>query len=290
MPKTNPSAVAALREALQAIEKSQDLEAWTRQLVERKQKEIELHDQKRDPTLAAESIDIVHPNKKYYDTTQSSVDKLLAWISESAPGSVFLDYACGNGDIAIRAAEAGAALAIGIDISPVSVENARRAAVERGVADRTYFLVGDCESTRLPDNCVDYVVCNGCLHHLDLSYAFPELRRVMKPGARLFALEALAYNPVIIAYRRFTPHLRTAWEKEHILSLKEVRFARRFFDVASVEYHHLFVIAVTPLRRTKAFGPALKVASAMDRLALKVPALNRLAWMFSFVLVKREEG
>ena len=36
---------------------------------------------------------------------------------------------------------------------------------------------GDCENTGLPNTCVDVILCCGMLHHLDLSYAFPEIRR-----------------------------------------------------------------------------------------------------------------
>jgi len=74
-------------------------------------------------------------------------------------------------------------------------------------------------------------MCAGMLHHVELSYAFPELRRVLKPGGRILAAEALNYNPAIKLYRNLTPSLRTAWEKDHILSLKDVRFAQRFFQL-----------------------------------------------------------
>src|SRR5262249_22557726 len=147
------------------------------------------------------------------------------WIGDSVPGKVFLDYACGNGKQAILAAKSGAALAIGIDISRVSVENARADASSAGVGANTRFVQADAENTMLPDESVDVVLCSGMLHHLDLSYALPELRRILVPGGKILAVEALDYNPAIKIYRWLTPAMRTEWEAAHILSLRDVRFA-----------------------------------------------------------------
>ena len=36
--------------------------------------------------------------------------------------------------------------------------------------------------------------------------------------------------------------MRTEWEKAHILSLKDVRFARRFFTVGEVRFWHILSI------------------------------------------------
>ena len=45
-------------------------------------------------------------NKKYYDATELSKKYVDEWIKHESPGKVFLDYACGNGDNAIKAARA----------------------------------------------------------------------------------------------------------------------------------------------------------------------------------------
>ena len=82
-------------------------------------------------------------------------------------------------DMAIRAAQAGAKLVIGLDISDVSIRNCRAKAEKLGLTN-TRFIQANAEDTRLPDECADVVLCFGMLHHLDLSYALPELRRIMK--------------------------------------------------------------------------------------------------------------
>ena len=36
-----------------------------------------------------------------------------------------------------------------------------------------------------------------------------------------------------------TPDMRTEWEKAHILSLKDVDFASRFFKINSIKYWYI---------------------------------------------------
>jgi magnesium-protoporphyrin O-methyltransferase len=69
-----------------------------------------------------------------------------------------LDVGCGIGDLAIEAVRRGAARAFGFELSAKAVDEARRLAAERGVADRTSFEVGDGAEIRLPK--ADVVVLN----------------------------------------------------------------------------------------------------------------------------------
>ena len=282
--------IEKLTAALHEIDKKTN-EQWMATLDARKVAELEFHDRDRDPARAVPEAGGTADtaNKKYYSTVGLSRSHESDWIRHHAKGRVFLDYACGNGDHAIAAALAGAALTIGVDISSVSIENCRQRAVEASVAEKTFFVQGDCENTGLPSNSVDLVIGDGILHHLDLSYVFPELRRVMRPGGRYYGREALNYNPVIKLYRQLTPSMRTEWEKRHILSLRDLRFAKHFFEVRNVRYWHLCSILVTALRNTRAFKGALTVANGLDSVLLRVPPISLMAWMFSFELVKREE-
>ena len=167
---------------------------WIDSLDERKARELEFHNRDRDrkeiKNLDKDTYDKFYSNKKFYTTVQKSRQYCENWISKNADGKIFLDYACGNGENAIKAAIAGAKLAIGFDISDISVKNAEKDAETLGLAN-TFFFQADAENTKLPDNCVDTIVCSGMLHHLDLSYAFPELRRILAPGGRVLAVEAL---------------------------------------------------------------------------------------------------
>jgi ubiquinone/menaquinone biosynthesis C-methylase UbiE len=275
------SNVAVLREKLNEIDAISN-EAWLGSLSDRKRAELEFHDRDRD-RKALQSIDQdtyerFYGNKKYYQATNDSKQHVDRWIDSNAPGRVFLDYACGNGVNALKAARAGAALALGLDISRVSVLNAREDAKASGLADRTYFVQADAENTQLPDDSVDVVICSGMLHHLDLSYAFPELRRILAPGGKILAVEALDYNPAIKLYRKLTPDMRTEWEKAHILRLADLRFARRFFDVRDVRYWHITSIVAPHVPRLL---PAL---NTIDRVLTRLPLAQLMAWIFTFEL------
>lgn len=178
-PSSMAQRVALLRQAIHEIDGITN-DRWMSMLDERKRKELEFHDRDRDrraiADLDSDTYAKFYGNKKYYAATEDSKHYVEGWIRSLAPGRVFLDYACGNGENAIRAARSGAALSIGLDISRVSVTNARADAAAAGVADRCLFVQADAENTMLPDRSVDLAICSGMLHHLDLSYAFPELR------------------------------------------------------------------------------------------------------------------
>lgn len=278
--------VGVICSAIDRIERITNDE-WLSSLTDRKRAELSFHDSKRDRqserNVDSDTYERFYGNRKYYKATQKSNDYLRQWVDREVPGRVFLDFACGNGGQAIKAAEAGAALSLGFDISPVSVANAKRDAAAAGVADRARFFQADAENTLLPSASVDRVLCAGMLHHLDLSYAFPELRRILVPGGRVFALEALDYNPAIKIYRHLTPHMRTEWEKAHILGLRDLRFARRFFDVENIRYWHITSILAPHVPWAE---PALQ---SIDEVLTHVPGVQLMAWMFSFELVKRPD-
>ena len=235
-----------LLEKINEIDKISDRE-WKTELAERKLKELEFHDRDRDQsriekTISSDTYEKYHGNKKYYLATRRSRQFVKDWIATESKDKVFLDYACGNGGTAIFAAQTGAELSLGFDISGVSVKNARDAAAAAGLNDNIRFFQADAENTKLPDNSIDAIVCSGMLHHLDLSYAFPELRRILKPGGKVLAVEALDYNPAIKVYRFLTPDMRTEWEKAHILNLSDVKFGSRFFDVKEICYWYGLVM------------------------------------------------
>ena len=260
-------------------------QAWLQSLDKRKRAELDFHNRDRD-RQAAESLDQdtyekFYANKKYYNTVGLSQHYVAAWIRQHAPGKVFLDYACGNGMLAVQAAQAGAALSLGLDISDVSVRNAQADAAAMSLSNARFFQA-DAENTMLPDGSVDVIICSGMLHHLDLSYAFPELRRILAPAGRILAVEALDYNPAIKLYRKMTPAMRTEWESSHILSLKDVDFAKRFFDIGELRFWHVISYAAGR------FPALLGLLNRIDSVLTRIPWIQRLAWIFTFELCSRK--
>ena len=272
--------VALLLKCIDDIDRVSN-EAWLRSLDGRKRAELEFHNRDRDRQatvpLSQDTYEKFYANKKYYNTVGLSSDYVASWVQCHAPGKVFLDYACGNGMRALEAAQAGAALSLGFDISDVSVRNAQADARAMNLGNVRFFQA-DAENTMLPDSSVDVIICSGMLHHLDLSYAFPELRRILAPGGRILAVEALDYNPAIKLYRRMTPAMRTEWESSHILSLRDVDFARRFFDIGQLHFWH-----VTSYVAGR-FPALLSALNRIDEVLTRIPWIQRLAWIFTFEL------
>lgn len=274
-----------LNSAIDEIDKISD-ETWKQSLNQRKLLELEFHDRDRDKNRVeqlsqnSKEFEEFYGNKKYYKTVRRSTEFIESWISREAKDKVFLDYACGNGERTIFAAKNGAKLSLGFDISPVSVANAQGEARNENLSNIRFFQA-DAEATGLPDNCIDIILCGGMLHHLDLSYAFPEMRRILKPGGKVLAGEALNINPLIKLYRHLTPSMRTDFEKAHILSLREVKFARRFFEVTEVRYWHVVSYAAGK------FPKLLKPLEFLDGLLERIPYVQRLAWIFTFEMVKK---
>lgn len=251
---------------------------------ERKALEAEFHNQREKDRLSLSEEEFLkkYPNKKIYAIDRSSKDYLWDWLERETPGKKVLDYCCGLGKTSIKLAELGAH-AHGIDISADEVATAAKTAEERGLSENTHFQVMDAENMDFPDDHFDVIVCIGVLHHLELSKAFPELARVLKPDGKIISAEALGYNPFIQLYRRMTPHLRTAWETDHILTLKQVDQGALFFENVDVKFFHLFTILAIPFQRFSFFKKFLSAMEAIDRLVLRIPLVRRMAWQMVFV-------
>ena len=125
-------------------------------------------------------------------------------------------------------------------------------------------------------------ICSGMLHHLDLACAFQELQRILAPGGVILGVEALDYNPLINLYRQLTPDMRTDWEKAHILSLKDLRFAKKFFDLGEVRYWH--VVSIIGGK----FPILLPLLDAVDVALTRIPGIQLMAWIFTFELKSKK--
>lgn len=255
------------------------------ELEDRKREEIEFHNQReRDRReLDDEEFYKKYPNKSFYAINRGPRAATRDWLEKRCRGAVALDYCCGLGDTSLTLAELGATVH-GIDISGEELKTAEAKAADAGFADVTHFYQMDAENMTFPDAMFDVIVCSGVLHHLDLKAAYPELSRVLKPTGEIICIEAQGSNPLINLYRRRTPHLRTSWEADHILSLEQINQAKPYFDRVDITFFHLFTILAIPLRRTKLFTPALTLLERLDKVVLRIPGVQKMAWQMLFIL------
>lgn len=202
-------------------------------------------------------------------------------LQAHAGGARVLEYGCGPGSSAFKLARV--AHVVGIDISPVAIEQATAAGREQGLSDRLEFRVMDAEQLEFPDQSFDIVCGSGILHHLQLERAFAEIARVLKRDGSAFFTEPLGHNPAINAYRRRTPALRTV--DEHPLMIDDFALAERSFGEVSTEFFTLFALAAVPLRDRPGFARVHGALVSLDRLLFTlVPWLRRQAWMVGIAL------
>ncbi|MCP4085153.1 MAG: class I SAM-dependent methyltransferase [Actinomycetia bacterium] len=234
-------------------------------VVDRLERERAFHDDRfSEETRAA--------TDKYYVAAGSS-DEDYHRALEVEPGTRVLEYGCGTGSAAPALAARGARV-VGIDLSGVAVAQAQSDADDDG----SRFIQMNAEELAFGDGFFDVVCGSGILHHLDLDRAFAEVRRVLRPGGQAVFVEPLGHNPLINAYRRATPNLRT--DDEHPLLMGDIDRARRYFTSVDVSHHALFSLATAPLSGTLLGRRAVPRVNALDQWIFRsVPALRRYSWI-----------
>lgn len=107
---------------------------------------------------------------------------------------------CGSGagaDALIAARLVGAdGRVIGVDMTPEMVAVARRAAADAGL-DNVEFREGYLEALPIEDGWADILISNGVLNLVpDKATALREMRRVLRPGGRLYLADIILGRPV----------------------------------------------------------------------------------------------
>ena len=228
-------------------------------------------------------------NKNIYAITKESENFIHNLILKSVRNkgkARILDYGCGQGFLSLKLTKKGFNV-IGIDLSAECIKTCKKNTKENKVKNAKFYVM-DCEKTKFQKDYFDMILCHSILHHLNIEKAFQELRRILKPSGKIVCLEPLAHNQFIQLYRKLTPNLRTKWEKAHILTLKNINTAKKYFDIKEMKYFHLFSILAIPLANTKIFKPLLAFFNRLDRKMLRLSLINKLAWQILFVLEKKD--
>ena len=131
------------------------------------------------------------------------------------PGERVLDVGCGPGRLTIVAGIVAGleGETCGIDPAPEMVELAHRNAARAGV--RVRFEVGAIEALPYPDDHFDVVLNSLMLHHLPDELkrrGLAEIRRVLKPGGRVVAVDFGATPDEGFGHLLCVLRLRTGWD------------------------------------------------------------------------------
>jgi SAM-dependent methyltransferase len=187
-------------------------------------------------------------------------------------GDVVLDVACGTGNAAIPAAQAGGKV-IGLDLTPELFEAGRRRAAEAGV--EIEWVEGDAESLPYDDESFDVVLSTfGCMFAPDHERAAAEIARVVKPGGRL---GIAAWDPegsvgkFFAAMAPFAPEPPPGFQppplwgtRDHVSALFEGKGVELRFEDAAVEFQFDSIDAATEEYWEK-FGPIVILRATLER-------------------------
>jgi SAM-dependent methyltransferase len=203
---------------------------------------------------------------RFYSVVGASRGRYRDLLGEHA-GQRVLEIGCGRETDAVRLAQMGCDV-VGIDISDEAIAQSQQQVKDAGV--EAQFVRMNAESTDFPDASFDVVCGSSIVHHLDTEAAYREIARVLRPAGRAIFVEPTGHNPLINAYRRRTPQMRTP--DEHPLVRHDFELAERYFRRTRIEFFELAALAAVPVHGTRAFAPVLSAARAVDRLLARTPA------------------
>jgi SAM-dependent methyltransferase len=224
---------------------------------------------------------------KWYDTIRHGAEAQDRFVRSEASRADVLEYGCADGELSINrlALPEVCHSLTGIDISDVAVNKANTRALRAGFSN-AHFLAMNAEAMTFPDNSFDLVYGRGIIHHLDLDKCFSELARVLRCGRSASFFEPLGHNPVLNAYRKRTPDIRT--RDEHPLLTSDFLIARKYFEATRIEYFGLFSVG-SGLMPASMRNLVYKAGKCVDSLVLKVPFVNRCAWYALVTLTKKAQ-
>ena len=257
-------------------------------LEERKIEEINhsdtIHAPKEITGKTDEQIKIAAKSRPVYETNIKVRNYISNWIEKEVRNKVVVDLACGSGEVTKIICQNSPTLVIGTELAPLTVKTNREKFAT--YFKNVYFILDDAEKSELPSNFADIIICSGMLHHVDLEKAISEIKRILKPNGKMFAIEALKHNPVFNWYRKSTPQSRTHWEAAHILGINDAKYISKHLQLKKIKYWQLFsILAIFFPKKIRNFF--LKIFNSIDSVILRIPYIQLMAWIFTLEYQKK---
>lgn len=173
-----------------------------------------------------------------------------------------LDYGCGDGSTThVLLDMLGAESAVGVDISPLSIEIARQRRAESGVSFET---IGDYQ----PKGEIDLAYCNGVFHHIPLAErpaTVSFLHAALRPGGLFAIWENCPWNPATHYVMS-----RCAFDRDAVLlSPPELKRLLRSggFEILRTDFRFIFPKFMRVLRPVEDFVYRLPLGTQFQVLA-----------------------
>ena len=152
-------------------------------------------------------------------TSRTADAERLVEMAAPRDGECVLDVACGPGTFALQFAPR-VQTAVGLDVTPAILAQARAAAVAAG-AENLSFVLGDGLSLPFAAGTFDIVSCGYSLHHMsDAAAALREFARAVRRGGRVAVADVVVAPPGSFAVNnaveqaRDSSHVRTLLPEE----------------------------------------------------------------------------
>jgi GT2 family glycosyltransferase/2-polyprenyl-3-methyl-5-hydroxy-6-metoxy-1,4-benzoquinol methylase len=247
----------------------------------------------RDPELYRASADLRYDRSVPW-LPQLGFPLLMDCVLErigDVRGKRVLDLGTGSGFLATLLAANGAQVDA-VDVSEASLAVARWRAEISGVADRIRFHCRPAEALGFDDAQFDAVCGVFVLHHLDLSAAAPELRRVLRPGGTGAFIETSARSRVLSAARRLLPgHFgieKASSDDEAPLGVAATAILEQVFGRSvRLEYPTMVFFRMASYISPLHLAWPQRVLAHMDALLYRVPALRAQSY-FCVVSFRRD--
>lgn len=135
-----------------------------------------------------------------------------------------------------------------MDIHPEKIDiiNIAEAEIEKAKINlpnatlKPNFYVMDAHNMKFESESYDVVFGGAILHHLHLTKALPEIKRILKHDGKFVFWEPLGMNPVAALIRKLTPNYRTI--DEQAFRIKEIKIAKKYFKIKIIPFEFI----VTP--------------------------------------------
>ena len=242
--------------------------------------DINLREKKFHDQLQSQS----HGRKEnfFYKAISVMFDDFYSILKKNTKSKKILDFGCGIGSITEKIALYNPSQIVGIDISKVSIDKAKKNALEKNLDIK--YSVDNCENSKLNPNSFDLIYGSGILHHLDLNSCLKEINRLLKQNGLMVFMEPLGTNPLINLYRKFTPKSRS--QDEHPFIKQDFQLMESLYSRVDIKYYGFLTLIFFIFYKNPSKSILFKFLNSIDEKLFKIKIFKKFAWSVLIVCKK----